>query len=132
ANLEAQLETIRRSDASLNVGSLRPLCTRVNVIGPDVGGRESLSLGVVPGVELRDGMAVLYTGGLVGRIERAGSLGAQVRLITDPNAKNLTAYFGRWVRKSDTETEFQRTATDIPLVEGAGRGELIVRNLNLK
>jgi hypothetical protein len=54
-----------------------------------------------------------------------------VRLITDPASK-ITGYFGRWVRKSETETEFQRTATDIPLIEGAGKGMLVIRNLNLK
>jgi hypothetical protein len=132
ANLEAQLEFVRKSDASLNVGALRPLCARVPVVGSDSGTRESLSLGVVSGLTLRDHMAVLYTGGLVGQVDRAGSGGAQVRLITDPSSK-VTAYFGRWVqRDSTTQPEFQRTATEVALVEGIGKGTMMVRNLNIK
>ena len=70
-------------------------------------------------------MPVLYLGELVGRIERGGPAGAQVQLVTDLGFR-VTGRFGRAVRKSDSEFEFQPTATEIPLVEGIGRGMMIV------
>jgi cell shape-determining protein MreC len=75
-------------------------------------------------------MPVVYGYGLVGRISRASPAGAQVRLITDVGVR-VTGDFGRFVRVGDHD-EFQKTATQVPLIEGIGKGSMIVRNLDLK
>jgi hypothetical protein len=132
ASLEAQLEAMKKLNADREmVGRVRPYCTPVSVVGPDSGERDSLSLSLSQVGSLERGMPVVYSGGLVGRVARAGPGGAQVQLVTDKGFK-ATGLFGRFVRKSESEYEFQRTATEVPLVEGLGKGVMAVRNLKLR
>jgi hypothetical protein len=85
-------------------------------------------------------MWVVYPGGIVGTLQRSGVAGGQVRLVTNPGFR-VTAYFsglrrkpddaggGKNASKSDAAAgEFQRLNNDRVLVEGAGRGQMVVRH----
>jgi cell shape-determining protein MreC len=65
-------------------GDLKDKCQVTRVIGSDSGNRDSISLAATSFNGVGEGMYVLVTEGLVGQIARAGSLGSQVKLITDP------------------------------------------------
>lgn len=133
-----QLEELNADREAM--GALRELCRPMKVDGADVANdRKSLSLkGDVKG--LRPGMAVLYKGGLAGKIDRVGwSGGAQVQLVTDRGFKIL-AKFGRLEYVGD-ETKFRIVSEQKVLLEGNGskgmvsRGEgdgMVVRNLSQK
>ncbi len=113
------------------LGPLRELCTPVAVVGSDSGARESLALAGSTLEGVREGMPVLYPGGVVGRIERAGLGGAQVLLITDPGFR-IRARFGQFRRKPDNQIEFAELDTPPVLVEGMGRGAMVVRSLTVE
>ena len=70
-----------------------------------------------------DGMSVLYSGGVVGRIDRVGvSGGAQVRLITDPGF-SVQGSFVRFVNdEHGGRPSTSRSQPPRPLVQGAGNG----------
>jgi cell shape-determining protein MreC len=124
--MTGQLEELKRINAERSkVGSLRPLCTPVPVVGSDTGLAESLSLGASSEVMLEK-MPVVYSGGLVGRIDRTGRSGTQVQLATDRSFK-ATARFVYFEKAADgTVTSKSRNAQQA-VAEGDGKGMLIVR-----
>src|SRR5688500_17966655 len=133
ANLQAQVRALQEITAERQLlGDVLPLCTPVTVvgIGTDAGNRESLSLQSTEGVQ--DGMFALYSGGIVGRIDRAGySGGAQVRLVTDPGF-SVQGSFGRFVTNAQGQTVFQTLKAPAPLVQGAGKGEMVIKRLAME
>jgi len=132
ANVSAQLEQLKlvNRDREL-LGDVRDLCTPVAVTGSDPGGRDSLSTAGTTLQGIKPGMKVLYPGGLVGVVDRAGATGSQVRLVTDRGFK-LLGRFGRFVTRNDGNVEFVRIATDPILFTGQGGGILLSSNLTTR
>lgn len=116
----AQLE-----EYSNEIGDIRPLCTRYDVIGSDSGPRSTLSVQGSRLGGLRDGMFVLYPGGVVGRVQHAGVLGVRVQLITDLGCRERAA-FARY-----DGTRFSRLSIPEALVEGTGKGAMRVGGLTV-
>jgi cell shape-determining protein MreC len=88
-----EVEDLRRLNADrAQLGSLRPLCTPVPVIGPGLDGREALQLQASKFSGLRDGMCVIYSGDIVGTLKQVGVAGGQVQLVTDPGYR-VFGYF---------------------------------------
>jgi len=132
ANLQAQVEALQhKSGERESVGLVGQYSVPITVVGPDAGTRQSLSLEVTPRQTLRRGMAVVYPGGFVGQVDRVGAGGAQVRLLTDLGFKVL-GFFRRDVPESQSSAEMKHLPTRIPLIQGAGRGMMVVKNLELK
>jgi cell shape-determining protein MreC len=132
ANLRAQVKSLQQLTAERQLlGDVLPLCTPVPVVGGDAGLRESLSLQSAVG--LQDGMFALYSGGVVGRLDRAGySGGAQVRLITDPGF-SVQGEFVRFVSDAQQgKSDFESIKAPSPLVQGAGNGMMVIRRLPLE
>lgn len=128
ARLTEQLRRLERLNADReSLGALREVSRPMSVAGKDTGWRKALSLqGEVEGI--KPGMAVLYPGGLVGKIDRVGwSMGAQAQLITDSTFR-LLARFGR-LEQHDGQTGF-RLLTEMPtLLEGNGRDGMVARQM---
>jgi len=123
--MTGQLEELRRINAERSkVGALLPLCTPLAVVGSDTGIGESLSLGASSEVMLEK-MPVVYSGGLVGRIDRTGRSGTQVQLVTDRSFK-VFAHFAYFEKTPEGMTSNPRNAQKA-MVEGDGKGMLIVR-----
>jgi hypothetical protein len=119
ANLQAQVRALQEITAERQLlGDVLPLCTPVTVvgIGTDAGNRESLSLQSTEGVQ--DGMFALYSGGIVGRIDRAGF--------------SVQGSFGRFVTNAQGQTVFQTLKAPAPLVQGAGKGEMVIKRLAME
>jgi cell shape-determining protein MreC len=130
--LSTQLEELAQRNAEREkLGSVRGLCTPVEVVGPDSGTRESLSLRSSTLEGIAEGMYVLYPGGVVGQIERAGIAGAQVRLITDPGFR-VRGSFGEFQRRPDNQIEFAKLNAPVGLVEGAGQDAMVVQSLTME
>jgi cell shape-determining protein MreC len=125
ANVTAQLQALKElnNDRS-QLGSARNLCTPVAVIGSDTGNRESITL--QGGQNIRNGMEVLTTAGLVGRVDGGGYLGARVRLVTDPGFA-MTCSFDRY--GNGTYEHIQLPAAT---VSGAGNGMMTAKMMRLK
>ena len=122
AALTQQNNTLAQRGAELDkLGPVRDLCVLVSVVGADAGMRESLSLRSSTLEGIKDGLFVLYPGGVVGQIERAGVVGAQVRLLTDPGFR-VRGSFGKFHRRADNQIEFSKLNAPTALVEGAGAG----------
>ena len=112
------------------LGSLRELSRPMRVVGADVGWRKALSLqGSIDGI--KPGMAVLYPGGLAGKIDRVGwSMGAQAQLVIDSTYR-LTARFGRIERKDGADS-FRVLSDGLTLFEGNGVDAVVSRNMSEK
>jgi cell shape-determining protein MreC len=105
-----------------------PLCTPAPVVGGDAGSRDSISIQSTDAVQT--GMFALCSAGVVGRIDRVGMTGgAQVRLITDPGFA-VTGCFGRFAPNEKGEPAFNSLNTPPPLVQGAGRGAMVIRRMD--
>lgn len=129
ANLTAQLRALQEVNAERElVGPLREFCRPLRVTGNDTGMRRALLVqGPVQG--MRAGMAALYPGGMVGKLDRVGwSGGAQVQLITDRGFR-ITASFGRFPENS---RHFQELGSLRTLFEGDGRNGLVCGILSMK
>jgi hypothetical protein len=125
--LSGQLEEMNRINAERSkVGQLRPLCTPMSVIGTDTGTAESLTLGATTDVIL-ERMPVVYSGGLVGRIDRAGKSGAQVKLVTDRSFK-ATARFRFFSKLADGSIKSDLRDTQQAVAEGDGKGGILVKS----
>jgi cell shape-determining protein MreC len=124
-----QLQELNRDRASL--GKLRQLCTAVPVIGDDTGLQDALLLKGSSLSGLRDHMAVLYRGGLAGRLEAVGVGGARVRLLTDAGFR-VTGNFIRFLDDGHGKLTPFKIQCDDPLVEGLGGGKMVIRNLTLR
>jgi cell shape-determining protein MreC len=78
-------------------------------------------------------MIVLQERDIVGVISDAGVAGAKVQLVTDPQSR-VRAHFGAFVRAGvaagdGVPMQFQRLNVPPMLVEGAGPGRMVCRNI---
>jgi hypothetical protein len=105
---------------SPRLGPLESLCVRVSVMGVDTSGRDALLISS----DLGQGRAVLYPGGLAGRLD-----GSRVRLITDDGF----AVTGAFVRYTDAGGMIAATriVAPTPLVKGLGHGQIAVVGMRL-
>lgn len=134
SSLTAQLEELRQRNAEQElVGVVRPYCTPVSVSASDSGARQSLLLSTAGAGGLSAGAPVLYQQNIVGRVELAGLGAAQVRLTTDSGFR-VSASFRRFKQDAQGRWQSQRlpAATQLPLVEGDGKGRMWIRNLDLR
>lgn len=116
--LQGQLDEQARRDRERDlVGDVRPYCTPVSVMGVGTDGRDSLLLAATfEGI--KEGQAVLYPGGLAGRIQGAGA-GARVRLVTD-----LGFTFSGWFVYYDENGKAIRRDTPQIVMRGVSKGEI--------
>ena len=133
ANLAVQLEELHKRSAVLeSVGAARPYCTLLGVFGTDSGARSSLLVNTAGVGGLRAGMPVLFEQCIVGRLETAGTGSAQVKLATDAGFR-VSGAFRRLVQGDKGQVESQPMGvSQTPLVEGDGRGRMLVRNIDMK
>lgn len=131
ANLTAQIALLQsRVAEGEQLGHVAEHTARVAVMGSDPQARDSLSVVGRFDVTLLNRPA-LYPYGLVGRFERAGLSGAQVRLITD-RSFGATARFGSFVNDGAGGALFQANPEFQPYVEGAGNGVMMIKNLEFE
>lgn len=128
--LRQHLEELQRLNGEREkLGDLRSLCTPIKVVGNDAGVRESLAVAGSSLDGMKDGMYVVYSGGIVGKLQRSGVAGGQVQLITNPGFR-FTAYLSGPRRVADadgaTRTTTVRLNAEPVLVEGAGRQRMVV------
>jgi cell shape-determining protein MreC len=127
-----QLEELERVNAErAKLGPLRPLCTPVRVLATDSGTSDSLALAGASGNAIMQGMAVVYSQGLVGRIDRVGIGGSQVQLVTDRSFR-VTAHFQYWEKQKDGRLLPKRRDTSLAVVQGEGKGALAVQTMTAK
>jgi cell shape-determining protein MreC len=130
ASLTRELDQLRAIHADYErLGDIAEYCTRVSVMGVSPGKRDSLSLKGSFSSSMVD-YPVLYEQSVIGKIDRAGISGAQVRLITDRGVVNR-GRFGRFVDNGMGGVMFLATETTDPIIEGAGNGVMLVRNIGL-
>lgn len=131
ASLEGQLNALRQLNAERElVGPARSLSIPAAVTGADSAHRESLTLAATSRDGVKEGQAVVYAGGVAGRIESAGLLGSQVRLLTDKGSRLLVS-FGRYRRTGD-RLEYVRLPVQPQVVSGVGGGEMVILNITTK
>jgi cell shape-determining protein MreC len=130
-----EVEDLRRLNADrARLGSLRPLCTPVPVIGPGLDGRDALQLQASKFSGLRDGMAVIYSDDIVGTLKQVGVAGGQVQLVTDPGYRVFgyfrtyrspvkTAAHGESAKGEKPEAGHVRLGEAV-MVEGTGKGTM--------
>jgi cell shape-determining protein MreC len=127
-----QLEQLKQTDEERRqLGHLRPLCSTMKVAGDDTGTNESLILSATSGDAVMQGMAVVYTQGLVGRIDRVGPAGSQVQLITDKNFR-ATARFQYWAKDAAGAPAAKYRDTTLAVVQGAGKGTMLIDTVTAK
>jgi hypothetical protein len=107
------------------LGDLKSQCVRVPVAGDDAGGGDALILAAAS-TPLRQGEAVVYPGGLAGRLE-VGFGGTRVRLLSDSGFA-VTGAFVRFVQRHGSLTAVRLPAA-MPLVQGLGHGMLAVSDM---
>ena len=132
ASLVTQFQQLKNVDEERSsLGTLRQLCRALRIVGSDSGLRRSLSVqGNVS--DLRPGMAAIYAGALVGRLDRvAWAGGAQVQLITDRGFR-ASVHFGRQQRSNSGRREFAPVGKLSGLLEGNGQDAMTVRNIAMK
>jgi cell shape-determining protein MreC len=112
------MELEKREDARQAVGDLRKLCTPFKVAGTDVGAHASLGIQGSSLQGLKDGMVAIYSGGIVGKVQRAGLAGARVQLITDAGF-TVGCGFARF----DGEKYIRLNPMDT-VAEGTGKGAM--------
>jgi len=140
ARLQYELDEFRKRDAEYaKLGPLRDLCRPVPVIGVE-SERDVLTIGGSSLSGLADRMPVLHDRYIVGALQNVGLGGAQVMLLTDPRSR-VRAHFasfrkvgGRAAAPADAGGEaaamqFVRLDLPVKLVEGAGNGRMICRNI---
>ncbi len=112
------------------LGDLKSLCDRFAVAGTDSGNRDGLTLsGINSQVQTDD--AVLYGGGLAGRIDRAGEGVAHVRLITDSGFV-VSGEFVRFEKQPDGTLQAVKISQLLPIIQGDGGGQMLIANLPLQ
>lgn len=128
ANLTAQVEALRQVARERELlGDANQFCSAVNVTGGDSGSREALLLQTTGADHIEVGMPVLFPGGIAGQISMAGAGGSRVRLITDPGFR-VQGKFGRFL----PDGGYIKFDNLLPLAEGVGRGQMVVRNLTAR
>lgn len=131
AHITEQLRQLERLNADRELlGALRARSRPMKVVGADIGWRKALSLqGPVEGI--KPGMAVLYPGGLAGRIDRVGwNMGAQAQLVIDRTYR-ITVRFGR-VERKDGRDSYRMVSEALTLLEGNGVDALVSRTMSEK
>jgi len=132
ANLRGQLDRVDQQTAEMGyLGPVRFACTRYRVVGSDSSTRDTLTIAGSSLAGVARGMPVVYPQGLVGRIERAGPAGAQVRLIGDVGFR-FTGAFARWTNDARGRPVYTRLAVAPTLIEGIGNGTMVARGLSLE
>ncbi len=130
ANVARQLEHYKSRAAEREaLGQISERCSRYRVMGGDSGPRDALSL--LAGGSLEPGMVALTRDGIIGRVDRAGVGGAQVRLLSD-KASKFTGSFGRYEPNSAGVAEFRRFDLPATLVQGIGEGRMRSGLLDMK
>jgi cell shape-determining protein MreC len=124
-----QLKNVDEERASL--GPLRQSSRAMKVVSSDAGLRRSLSVqGSV--TDLRPGMAAIYAGALVGRLDRVAWAGsAQVQLVTDRGFR-ASVHFGHQQRNEAGQSEFVPVGKLSGLIEGNGQDGMTVRHISMK
>jgi cell shape-determining protein MreC len=131
-NLQSQLDHLKSLAAErAALGEISDRCTRYSVTGGDSGPRDSILLTGLSAGSLQPGMAALTRDCLVGRVERSGVGGAQVKLLTD-KASRFTASFGRYETNPAGTLEFRRLDLPATFIQGLGNGEMQSSLLELK
>jgi len=129
ASLRGQLDRVGQQAAEMGyLGPIRDACTRYRVDGADSAGRDTLVIAGSSLAGLIHGMPVVYPQGLVGRIERAGPAGAQVRLITDVGSVSPAPLSGG--TKTRTAASSTHAWLSPTLIEGIGNGAMVARGLS--
>ncbi|HEY8749836.1 MAG TPA: rod shape-determining protein MreC [Tepidisphaeraceae bacterium] len=125
--LNARVAELNRQQNELGklTGALRELCKVTKVIGFDSGNRDSISISGTSFDGIKQDMYVVINGGLVGQVARVGSLGSQVKLVTDP-AFGVRVKFLRF----DKEFLMQLPIAAV-VVQGIGAGRMSVTQLSL-
>lgn len=125
--LNARVRELTRRDNELEkVGEdLKDRCVLTRVIGGDGSTRDSISIAASSLNGVKPDMYVLTGDGIVGRIDRAGFGGSQVRLVTDPGFRVIVEF-------SHFEKQFPMALPLKPVVaQGIGNGRMAVRGLAL-
>src|SRR5687768_9346900 len=129
-----EVEDLRRLNADrAQLGSLRPLCTPVPVIGLGLDGREALQVQASKLAGLHEGMCVIYSGEMVGTLKQVGAAGGQVQLVTDPGYR-VFGYFRSYrapvkaaskegSREANAEAGYVRLSEAV-MIEGTGKGTM--------
>lgn len=124
SSLSMQLTELKAAEGErIKIGAIRRLCTPYAVVGVDAGARESLAIQGSRLQGLRDGMYVLYPGGIVGQVQRSGLAGARVRLVTDEGFR-VRVSFARYVKGQLVNLNAPQT-----VIEGVGRNTMVIRGL---
>lgn len=134
AALKAQLDELKIIVADQeSLGEVGRDSRLYKVITVDAGNREAISIGGSTLQGIADGQPVIYQGGLAGRVLRAGVTSSTILLITDRDAKPLTAVFGRFQVDPNGESASFVRLNDAPvLVRGAGNNTLVADLMTLK
>jgi cell shape-determining protein MreC len=131
ANLSEQLSASKRQSHDRELlGTVRDFCTPVAVVGGDSGVRESLTLQTTSADNVKVGMIAICPTGIVGRIASSGPGGSRLQLITDSGQGGFRVQ-GRFVRFT-ADAHYIPINTRPPLVEGHGRGEMVISALTAK
>jgi cell shape-determining protein MreC len=109
---------------------VRKLCTPVPVVGTDSATGESLAVAGSSLQGLKDGMYVLYSGGIVGTLQRAGLAGGQVRLITN-KGYCVIASFTRPGGTEKGQTQWARLGGNPVSVVGNGQGMMVCQMISV-
>jgi len=126
ASLKGQLiQAQERLGERAKVGAVLPFCTAFSVVAGDSGGRDSLMLAGSSFDGVKVDQAVLYSGGIAGRISRAGIGEARVRLVTDPSFRAEVS-FARFLY-ADGKAELQLLSQEKFVIDGQGKGTLGTR-----
>ncbi len=137
ASLQVKFEQLSQLNADRQaVGDIRPLCRPATVTGAEASGlRKALTLSVAftssalmnrPVIRGNPSQSPLPCD-LVGRINRVGPAGAQVRLLTDPGFV-LTARIGHYVTQPDGQIKMTTLEQLHPLVQGIGGNRMAIRS----
>ncbi len=106
---------------------LRHYSQPLEVVGSD-SNRDALILRPLTRLRIANDLPVIYPFGIVGRLDRVGGgASPKVRLITDKGFR-LVGAFGRFVEGTEGP-RFERLASPPHLVEGAGQGTMVIRNV---
>lgn len=127
--VQGQLEELKRINVEREaVGEIRKFCTPMGVIGGDPGSSESLSLAGSTGDIIMQGMAVLYSQGLAGRIDRVSGAGSQVQLVTDRSFR-ATVKFKYWSKDATGRTTSVYRLTEPVMLQGDGAGQMLMETV---
>jgi len=121
ANVRGQLEHYKaRAAEREELGQVSDRCSRYTVMGGDPGPRDSLAIIGFKAGSLQTRMVALTRDCIIGRIDRVGTGGAQVLLMTDKQSK-FTGTFGRYQPDAEGKPVFRRFDLPPTLVQGSGQ-----------